>query len=161
MTKYPATLLIVLCLIYLIGTASGQGKSAKYMSERSPYPFIGATRVAIEGFDASDKDANSATLQLDKNEVVFSSFGETRITAVFYKPFQVKLTRLTMADPSGKGRRIYSVEVPKEFAADLGKNSLRLVTPTGEKSEPAGIRLLLVNSENKVTQTVDLRPAGN
>jgi hypothetical protein len=143
------------------GTESGQVKGGKYASERSPYTFVGATRVVMDGFDPADKDAKSATLQLDQNEVNFSSFGEARITAVFYKPFAVKLTRLNLADPSGKDRRIFSVELPSDLAADLGKNSLRLVTWAGAKSEPAGIRLLLVNPENKVTQVLELRSAGN
>ena len=166
MTKCRAASLTALCLIYLVGAAwceteGGQPKKVKYASERSPYPFVGATRVMIDGFDANDNDAKSAMLQLDKNEMTFSAFGEARITAVLFKPFQVKLTRLKLADPSGKDRRIFSVELPNEFAADLGKNSLQLVTPAGTKSEPTGIRLLLVNPENKVIHVLELRSASN
>jgi hypothetical protein len=166
MKKYRKASLAAVCLICLIGvgwcgTTHGQGKSVKYTSERSPYPFVGATRVVVDGFDPTDKDAKSATLYLDKNEVMYSSFGDQRLTAVFYKPFQVKLTRLNMADPSGKDRRIFLVELPKEFAADLGKNSLRLVTLIGTKSDPTGLRLLVVNPEDKVTQVLELRPASN
>jgi hypothetical protein len=166
MTKYRKASLTAGCLVCLIGvgwcgTTRGQGKSAKYTSERSPYPFVGATRVVVDGFDPTDKDAKSATLYLDKNEVMFSSFGDSRLTAVFYKPFQVKLTRLNIVDPSGKDRRIFSVELPKEFAADIGKNSLRLVTLIGTKSDPTGLRLLVVNPEDKVTQVLELRPASN
>jgi hypothetical protein len=61
-------------------------------------------------------------------------------------------------DPTGKGRRIYSVEMPKDSAAGLGKNSLRLVTPVNAKAEPAGIRLILITPDNKVLQVLDLRP---
>jgi len=166
MTNCRAAALTALCLIFLVGTAwcgtkGGQGKKVKYTSERSPYPFVGATRVVIDGFDATDNDAKSATLQLDKNEMTFSSFGEARLTAVLYKPFQVKLTRLKLPDPSGKDRRIFSVELPNEFAADLGKNSLQLVTPAGTKSEPMGIRLLVVNPESKVIHVLELRAASN
>ena len=166
MTKCRAASLTALCLIYLVGAAwcgtkGGQGKNVKYTSERSPYPFVGATRVMIDGFDPIDKDAKSAMLQLDKNEITFSSFGEARITAVSFKPFQVKLTRLKLADPSGKDRRIFSVELPNEFAADLGKNSLQLMTPAGTRSELTGIRLLLVNPENKVIHVLELRAASN
>ena len=165
MTRNRAAFLSAVCLIFLLGaawcdTTAEQGKSVKFASERSPYPFAGATRVVLDGFDPTDKDAKSAMLQLDKNEVTFSSFGEPRITAVFYKAFQVKLTRLKLADPAGKDRRIFSVELPKEIAADLGKNSLRLVTP-GPKSDAAGIRLLVVNPEDKVTQILELRPVSN
>jgi hypothetical protein len=142
------------------GTAYGQGKGAKFTSERSPYPFVGATRVVIDGFDPTDKDAKSASLVLDKNEVTLNAFGDPQITAVFYKPFQVKLTRLNMADPGGKDRLLFSVELPKEFASDIGKNSLRLVT-AGPKMAGAGIRLLLVNQDGKVTQVLELRPMSN
>ena len=115
----------------------------------------------LNDFDPTDKDAKSAMLQLDKNEVTFSAFGEARITAVSYKSFQVKLTRLKLVDPSGKDRRIFSVELPNECTEDLGKNSLQLVTSAGTKSEPTGIRLLLVNPENKVMHVLELRAASN
>ena len=154
------------CMIFLLGTAwcgtgHGQGKSTKWVSERNPFPFVGATRVVIDGFDSKDKNAASALLQLDKNEVIFSSFGESQITAVLYKPFQVQLTRLNMADPSGKDRRIFAVALPKDYAADLGQNSLRLVVPANTTSEAAGIRLLVVNPQDKVTQVLELRPASD
>jgi hypothetical protein len=163
MTKYGSVTLIAIGLICWTGTAFGptlgaQAKGIKYASERSPYPFVGATRVAVEGFDPSDNDPMSAMLQMDKNEVTFSSYGEPRITTVFYKAVPVKLTRLDQADPTGMDRRIYSVEMPKEFSADLGKNAVRLVTTKATKSEPAGIRLLLVNPDKVVTQVVELRP---
>jgi hypothetical protein len=163
MTTYRVASLTAVCVICLVGTVwcgttGGGGKNVRFASERSPYPFVGATRVVLDGFDPKDKDAKSAMLQLDKNEVTFSSFGDPRITAVFYKPFQVKLTRLNMADPSAKNRRIFSLELPKEFAADLGKNSLCLVTLIDTKSEPADVRLLVVNPKGKVMQTLELRP---
>ena len=153
----------LMCLIGIAwgGAASGQQKNVRFASDRSPYPFLGATRVMIEEFDPAAKGATSAMLQLDKNEVTYSSFGEPRVTAVFYKPFQVKLTRLNITDPTGKGRHQFSVELPKEAAGDLGKNSLRLVTVLAKESELVGLRLLLVNSDNKVTQILELRPPTN
>jgi hypothetical protein len=51
--------------------------------------------------------------------------------------------------------------LPKEHAEALGKNSLRLVALIGTKSELPGVRLLVVNPEDKVTQTLELRPASN
>lgn len=166
MTKYRVGSLTAACAIFLVGApwsgaTGGEKKSVRYVSERSAYPFVGATRVALESFDPADKDAKSAMLQLDNNEVTFSAFGEPRITAVFYKFVEVKLTRLDMTDPTAKDRRIFAVELPKEFAACLGKNSLRLVTPIGPKNEPAGIRLLVVNPEDKVTQVLELRRSTN
>ena len=166
MTKCLAKALTAWGLICLVAVAwggpnAGQRKNVRFASERSPYPFFGASRVMVEDFDPTDKGATAAMLQLDKNEVLYSSFGEPRVTAVFYKPFQVKLTRLNIADPAGKGRHMFSVELPKEVAADLGKNSLRLVTVPTKDSELVGIRLLLVNPDNKVTQILELRPPTN
>src|ERR1017187_4354664 len=73
----------------------------KFASERSSHKFAGATRVVLDNFDPMDKDSKSASLQLDNNDVIFSDFGEQQITAVFYKSFEVKLTRLKGADPEG------------------------------------------------------------
>ena len=141
--------------------ATGTGKSGKYASERKVQTFAGATRVTIDDFDPADKDAKAALLQLDNNEVSFSPFGEMQVTAVFYKPFPVKLTRLVVADPEKKDRHLFAVEVPKEFAEGLGKNSLKLVASAGTKSQPPGVRLLLVNQEGKVTDALELRSLGN
>src|SRR6266566_354632 len=112
MTTYRATSLTTLCLICLLetvrwATAGAQGTGVKYASERSPYPFVGATRVVVERFDPKDKDATSARFLMDKNEVTFSSFGEPRITAVLYNPVPVILKRLDTTDPSGKDRRVF------------------------------------------------------
>src|ERR1043165_3710027 len=101
--------------------------SVRYTSERSPHKFAGATRVVLDQFDRMDKAAKSALLQLDKNAVSFTAFGEQRVTTVFYQSFQVKLTRLNEADPDGRDRCIISVELPREYAAALGESSLRLV----------------------------------
>jgi hypothetical protein len=166
MTKSRAKSLTVLGLICLIGASwceqtAGQGKNAKYISERNPHAFLGATRVAVEEFDSTDKGPSSALLQLDKNEVTFSPFGDSRITAVFYKPFPVKLTRLNIVDTTNKDRRLFAVELPKDAAEGLGKNSLRLATVTGKNSELLSLRLLLVDTDNKVTQVVELRPTTN
>ena len=133
----------------------------KYASERGQHKFAGATRVVLDNFDPMDKDSKSASLQLDNNDVIFSAFGEQRITAVFYKSFQIKLTRLKGADPEGKDRCIFSVELPKEYAAALSGSSLRLVAPVGAKSQPREVRLLLLNLKGQVTSTLELRPAGN
>ena len=89
----------------------------------------------------------------------FSLFGDPRVSVVFYKSFPVKLTRLKLVDPVGKDRRIFSVELPEEYTAALGKNSLRLVVLADSKTEPASVRLLVVSPEDKVTQTLELRPA--
>lgn len=166
MSKYRTVTLIAASILCLCPAAPwqavlGQEKGIKYASERSPFPFIGATMVALEGFDPKDKDPKSALLQLDKNQIFYSSFGEPRLTAVFYKPVPVTLTPLNIADPSGQNRRIFAVDLPKENAADLGKSTLRLVTSIGKKSELAGIRLLLVNQEDKVTQVLELRATSN
>lgn len=134
---------------------------SKYASERSPHTFAGATRVVLDNYDAMDKDAKSAWLQLDNNDVSFSEYGEQQVTVVFYKSFQVKLTRLNGADPDGRDRRIFAVELPIEYAAALGGSSLRLVTPAGAASQPEGVRLLLVNPQNQITATLELRPSGN
>jgi hypothetical protein len=135
--------------------------SVRYASERSPHRFAGATRVVLDYFDPMDKDAKSASLQLDNNDVSFSPFGEPRVTTAFYKAFQIKLTRLNGADLEGKDRCIYAVGLPKEIAAALGESSLRLATPVGTKSQPRGVRLLLMNLQGQVTDTLELRPPGN
>jgi hypothetical protein len=132
----------------------------KYASERSPHRFAGATRVVLDKFDAMDKDAKSARLQLDNNDVSYSEFGEEQITVVFYKSFQVDLTRLNGADPDGRERRIFAVELPKEYAAALEGSTLRLVTRVGATSELRGVRLLLLNPQSQVTATLELRSSG-
>ena len=152
-------------LTVLAGDASAQvsppSSKGKYASDRSPHKFAGATRVVLDNFDPLDKDSKSASLQLDNNDVIFSTFGEQRVTAVFYKPFQVKLMRLKGADPEGRDRCMFEVELPKEFADVLGKSTLRLVAPVGAKSQPREVRLLLLNLKGQVTSTLELRPAGN
>jgi hypothetical protein len=164
--------MLVLSLAGLAALASGGDACAqarvvpptslgKYASERSPHKFAGATRVVLDNFDPTDKDAKSASLQLDNNDVIFSEFGEPQVTAVFYKSFQVKLTRRKGADPEGKDRCMFEVELPKEYAAALGENSLRLVAPVGAKSQPREVRLLLMNLKGQVTSTLELRPVGN
>jgi hypothetical protein len=157
----PAYVLFLAAAWCGFGAADEGAKAGRYTSDRNANTFVGATRVVLDDFDPTDKEAKSATLQLDKNEVTFSSFGDPQITAVSYKSFPVKLTRLKIADPAGKDRRIFSVALPKEHAEALGKNSLRLVALIGTKSELPGVRLLVVNPEDKVTQTLELRPASN
>ena len=137
------------------------GFPVRYASERSTHRFAGATRVVLDNFDPMDRGAKSALLQLDNNDVNFSTFGEPRITTVFYQPFPVKLTRFNGADTDGRDRCIYAVEVPNEYAAAFGDNSLRLVAPVGARSQPRGVRLMLINLQGQVTDTLDLRPVGN
>jgi hypothetical protein len=156
------------CFVLFAGVAwcaamqASQGeKGRRYASDRNAISFIGATRIVLEGFDATDKDAKSATLQLDKNALTFSVFGDAQITTVFYKPFPVELTALKIADPAGKDRRIFAVALPKEQAEGLGKNSVRLVAPANAKGETPAVRLLLVNPEGKVVQAVELRLLSN
>ena len=166
MPKYRAAVLIAVCILGTpglasFGTTQSKGREFKFSSERSPYPFAGATRVVLEGFDPEGKEAKTAMLQLDKNAVAYSAFGEPMLTAVFYKPFPVTLSPLSIADPSGQNRRVFAIELPKEIGADLGKKSMRLVTLSGKKSEPVGVRLLLVNPDNKVTQVLELRAVTN
>jgi hypothetical protein len=147
------------CMPAWHGIAGEQNQ--RYMSERSHHKFLGATRIVLSNFDGAAKDAKSALLQFDRNDVVFSTFGDSRITTVFYKPFEVKLTQLKLADPEAKGRRIYGVELPAEFVEALGKNSLRLVAPVAEKGQAAGARLLLADAQGKTITTLDLRPTAN
>lgn len=135
------------------GDAFGQ---VRYVSERSPHRFAGATRVVLDNFDPMDKETRSASLQLDNNDVTFSEFGEQQITTVYYQSFQIKLTRLKSRDPNGTDRRIYLVELPKEYAATLGESSLRLVAQVGAKSQPKGVRLMLVNRQDQVTDALEL-----
>jgi hypothetical protein len=135
-------------------------KLGKYASERSPHKFAGATRVVLDEFDPLDKDSKSALLQLDNNDVNFTEFGEQQITAVFYKPFQVKVTRRKGAGTEGKDPCVFDVELPKEQAVALGEGSLRIVTPVGTKSQPREVRLLLMNGKGQITNTLELRPAG-
>jgi hypothetical protein len=115
----------------------------------------------LDQFDRMDKAAKAASLQLDKNDVSFSAFGEQRVTTGFYQAFQVKLARLDEADPDGMDACIFSMELPKEYAAALGESSLRLVAPVGARSQSRGVRLLLVNLQGQVTDTLELRPPGN
>jgi hypothetical protein len=163
--KNCAFLMVSVCGIGLLngygGPIDAGEKNFRFASERTPFPFAGATRVTLEGFNPTEKDAKSVSLLLDKNEISYSSFGEPRLTTVFYKPFPIKLKRLEIADPSGKDRRIFAVEAPKEMADGLGKNTLQIVVSPATKSEPAGLRLLLINSENKVTQVLELRAITN
>src|ERR1043166_916877 len=144
---------LILSMAALAGLAGANAASAqvlpsatlgKYASERSQHTFAGATRVALDNYDAMDKDAKSAWLQLDNNNVSFSEYGEQQVTVVFYKSFQVKLTRLNGVDPDARDRRIFTVELPKEHVAALEGSSLRLVTPAGAASQPEGVRLLLM-----------------
>jgi hypothetical protein len=152
-------LLVIVAIASTGAILGGEGDSTKFTSERRQHKFLGATRVVLDKFNRMDKEGKTATLQLDGNELVFSSFGDSRVTLVFYKPFDVKLTRLNTADPTGQGRRIYSVELPTAQMQVLGKNSLRLVSPiAAPKGQPAGARLLLVDPSGKVLETVELRP---
>jgi len=155
------TALVLLAGTLCSETASTSGTAGRYASDRSPHKFAGATRVVLEGMDGIDKDTASAMLQLDKNEVTYSPFGDAQLTTVFYKPFPVELSRLKIADPSGKDRRIFSVTLPKEQSEGLGKNTLRLIVPKAAKSEPAPLRLVLVNPDGNVAQALELRPVGN
>jgi hypothetical protein len=145
----------VLCHSALPG---GDGEGGRFASERDPARFAGATKITLTGFDASGTDVQKANLQLDKNEVAFSAFGDPEVTAVFYKPFPVEISRLKTADPLNKNRRLYSMTIPKEHADDLGKNSLRLVVRTDAKSKLPEVRILLVGSDGKVIQARELRP---
>lgn len=156
----PGVLAVVLFCAFACGASAGE-RHGRYLSDRSQHKFLGATRIVLSDFDATAKDSKSASLQLDMNEVVFSTFGDSRVTTAFYKPFEVKLTPLKITDPAGKDRRIYAVELPAEFVETLGKNSLRLVAPIAEKGQPAGVRLLLVDSQGKMTATLELRLAVN
>lgn len=135
-----------------------RARSVRYASERSPHKFAGATRVVLDGFDPLDKNAKSARLQLDNNDVTFSEFGDQRITVAFYQSFQVSLTRRDGADPTLGNRIVFAMELPKENAVALGENSLQLVAPVGLGSEPRGVRLLLLNLQRQVTDTLELRP---
>jgi len=135
--------------------------SVRYASERSPHKCAGATRVVLENFDPLDKNAKSALLQLDNNDVVFSKFGEQRVTTVFFQPFPVILTRLNIADSESKEPSIFSVTLGKEQIPGLGNNLIQLVVPAAPKSEPRGVRLLLLNVQGQVTDTLELRPPGN
>src|SRR5437773_1293416 len=91
-----AVLMVAFCCGALPG---GDGEGGRYASDRTPTRFAGATKITLTGFDASGKDVQKANLQLDKNEVAFSAFGDFEITTVFYKPFPVEISRLKMADP--------------------------------------------------------------
>lgn len=135
--------------------------SVRYASERSPHSFAGATRVVLDCFDATDKNATTARLQLDNNEVSYSSFGDQRITVVYYASFPVKLTRLSEADPTFGNRCMFAIEIPREYALTLGENSLRLVSPMGLRSQPDGVRLLLTNRQGTVTDTLQLWAPGS
>lgn len=132
--------------------------SVLYASERSPHKFAGATRVVLDDFHPLDNNAKSARLQLDNNDVTFSEFGDQRITVAFYQSFQVSLTRRDGADPTLGNRIVFAVELPKEYAVALGESSLQLVAPVGLRSEPKGVRLLLLNLQGQVTDTLELRP---
>lgn len=135
--------------------------SVRYASERSSHKFAGATRVVLDNFDATDKNAAAARLQLDNNDVVFSPFGDQSITAVFYAFFQVKLTRMSDTDPTLGNRCIFAIEMPREHARALGKNSLRLVAQAGPGCRPSGVRLLLTNLHGDVTDTLELWAPGS
>jgi hypothetical protein len=152
---------ILIATVAVIGVAqqgTSAGKPGRYASERSSHQFVGATRVVLENFDPLDKEGRSTSLQFDKNEVAFNRFGERRITMIFFKPIEVKLVPLDIPDPLGKERRIYSVELPKDFESSLGKNTLRLVAPVGESPQPTGARLLLLDQSGKVTDVLELLP---
>ena len=84
---------VLFCAVAWCGSAGD--RHGKYSSDRSQHKFLGATRIVLTDFDAAAKDAKSAMLQLDMNDVVFSTYGDSRITTVFFKPFEVKLTPLT------------------------------------------------------------------
>jgi hypothetical protein len=115
----------------------------------------------LDNFDPMDKNAKAASLQLDNNDVIFSAFGTRRVTTVFYQAFQIKLTRQDGADPEGRNRCIFAVELPKEYAAALGERSLQLVAPVGDRSLPRGVRLMLMTRQGQVTATLELRPPGD
>jgi hypothetical protein len=142
-----------------LAATAGAEKPGKYVSERSQYPFLGATQVILSDFAPMGKETSTAKLLLDANELTFSAFGDVRITAVLYKPVEVKLTRVKADDPTGKDRRVFAVELPRERAELLNKRSLQLVWPVGEKGQPAGVRLLVLDPAGKVMQTLELRLA--
>lgn len=156
MTVLAGFLLLLLSIAWS-AEATGGDKASKFASERSQHRFLGATQVVLAHFNPSAKEMKT-TLQLDRNDVSFSPFGDPQLTVVLYKPFEVKVTRLDMADPMGKNRSIFSVELPKEQSEALGKKALRLVWPVGEKAQPPGVRLLLLDPMGKVIQTRELHP---
>src|SRR5260370_29708003 len=125
----PAYVLFLAAAWCGFGAVDEGAKAGRYTSDRNANTFVGATRVVLDDFDPTDKEAKSATLQLDKNEVAFSSFGDPQITAVSYKSFPVKLTRLKIADPAGKDRRIFSVALPKEQCETSRINFTRPAVP--------------------------------
>lgn len=129
-----------------------------FISERRGYQFAGVTQISLNNFDPLDKDVKQASLQFDKNEVAYNSFGDPLVSTVLYKPIEVKLTRLDITDTGQKERRIYALEVPQEVREGLGKNTLRMVTPLGESPQPAYIRLLLVDPTGNVIDLLVLRP---
>jgi hypothetical protein len=150
------TVLGVCALLSTVGHGADE-KASRFLSARTQHTFLGATQLALSSFRPNEKEATSAMLLLDANEVTFSQLGDLRVTAVAYKPIEVKLTPVAVDDASGSKRRAFAVELPKEQKAALGKNTLRLVWPiSGTKNQPVGVRLMLVDPAGKVQQTVEL-----
>jgi hypothetical protein len=127
-----------------------------FASERSEHKFLGATQVRLDQFTGNG--STQANLTLDKNDVTYSdAFGDIVTTEVAYQPSTVTLERLRLADPTGQDRRIYSVRFPAGDST-LGQHTMRLVWPASNNDNPRRVRLVLVDSHDKVVHTIALLP---
>src|SRR5262249_4984506 len=77
-----------------------------------------------------EEKGGEGSLPFDRNRFGFDDFGDrTTTTLMAVRAVRVKLTRVAAADPSGQGRRLYTLSAEK-----LGAE-MRLVVPTRAGSD--------------------------
>jgi len=146
----------LLALLALAGPAPTAGADdARFKSTLSECTFLGAIQVTIE-IDTAQDEPKTARLTLNDNTISFNAFGDRMATEKAVAPFPVALERLRIDDPWKLGRKLYSVRFPKGKDELLGKFALHLVWPLRPGEREGAARLVLLDQNNRVSQTLDL-----